>query len=104
MAFHITHRYGDMERPESLAAFVELLSELDQDLEDTEHASVSVSHESEWCISVSRGGYVIFEHLENGGERHMRGVSDGKIIDLWTLLAEGEIARIEQEPWLAGYG
>jgi len=67
MAFHITHRYGDMESSESVSILAELLRELDDDLEDTEHDSVSVSHESEWSMSVWRGGYVVFEHLENGG-------------------------------------
>jgi hypothetical protein len=103
MAFHITHRYGSMDSPRSAAAFAALLRELDERPEDTEHTSVSVTHESEWCISASRGGYVTFEHLENGGERHMHGVSEAKIIELWTRLAEGDIATIEQEPWKPGY-
>jgi hypothetical protein len=38
-----------------------------------------------------------FEHLENDGERHMRGVTEPKILELWSLLAEGNIAKIEQE-------
>ena len=103
MAFHITHRYGSMDGPQSVSAFPALLHELDDRPEDTEHGSVAVSHESEWCISVSRGGYVIFEHLEDGGERHMRDVPEAKIIELWTRLSEGDITTIEQEPWIPGY-
>jgi hypothetical protein len=103
MAFTITHRYGAMERNPPLSIFSTLLRELDERPEDTEHPSVSVSHESEWCMSASRGGYVIFEHLESGGPRHMREVSDMKIIELWTRLACGDTAGIESEPWALGY-
>jgi hypothetical protein len=48
--------------------------------EDSEHSSLSVTHESEWCMSVSFGGYVFLEHLEDGGERHMRNVSDAQVL------------------------
>jgi len=103
MAFNITHRYGSMDSQQSLSVFPTLLRELDDCPEDIEHGSVAVSHESEWCISVSRAGYVIFEHLEDGGERHMRNVPEAKIIELWTRLSEGDIETIEREPWILGY-
>lgn len=92
-----------MESDPPLSALPSLLRELDERPEDTEHGSVAVSHESEWCISVSRGGYVVFEHLEDGGERHMRDVPATRIIDLWSRLARGDIASIESEPWSPGY-
>ena len=92
-----------MDSDPPLSSLPSLLRELDDRREDTEHGSVAVSHESEWCMSVSRGGYVIFEHLEDGGERHMRDVPDVKIIDLWSRLARGDIASIEAEPWRSGY-
>jgi putative hemolysin len=86
-----------------LSSLPALLRELDDRPEDTEHGSVAVSHESEWCMAVSRGGYVIFEHLERGGERHMRAVPDAKIIELWSRLAQGDIGSIESEAWVPGY-
>jgi len=87
-----------------LSSLPSLLKELDDRAEDTEHGSVAVTHESEWCMSVYRGGYVVFEHLENGGERHMRAVPDARIIELWSRLAQGDIASLEAEPWNPGYG
>jgi hypothetical protein len=103
MAFRITHRYGAMESDPPLSSLPGLLRELDDRPEDTEHGDVAVSHESEWCMSVSRGGYVVFKHLEDGDARHMCDVPAEKIIDLWSRLARGDIPSIESEPWRPGY-
>ena len=104
MAASILHRYGDGSFVRSPSDFTALLRELDEHPEDVEHGEVSVAHEeSGWCISVHTGGYVVFEHLGDGGERHMRGVSEAKILELWTLLAAGDIATVEQECWKPGY-
>ncbi|BFO57017.1 hypothetical protein AVXHC19_38200 [Acidovorax sacchari] len=103
MAFHLTHRYGSMSTGDEASDLSGLLGELDERPEDTEHGSVSVTHESEWCISASRGGYVVFENLESGGERHMDGVPATKVLELWRALARGDIAILESEPWKSGY-
>ena len=105
MAFHITHRCGAMDSNPPISSLPGLLRELEDCPEDSEHASVALTHESEWCIAVMRGGYVIIEHLESdaGGERHMRDVPAAKILDLWLQLAKGDIAVIESEPWESGY-
>jgi hypothetical protein len=103
MAFHIIHRLGNMDEPVGTPDFRKLLLELEEDPEDVEHASVAVTHESEWSLSAFRGGYVVFEHLENGSERHMRGISDDQIIQLWKSLAMGDIQAVEQASWAPGY-
>lgn len=103
MGYHITHRYGAMTSNPGVASFPELLAELRERAEDTEHGSVAVTHESEWCISVSLSGCVVLENLEQGEPRHMSGLSEQKILTLLALLAEGDIARLEQEAWLPGY-
>jgi hypothetical protein len=33
----------------------------------------------------------------------MNGVERGRILRLWTVLADGDLATIEAEPWLPGY-
>lgn len=102
MSFHVTHRDGSMESmPQS--AFPDLLAELDGDPADEEHASVSVSHESEWSLGAYPGGYLVFENLEDGEPRHMTGVSAEKIVSLWCLLADGNLPALEKEPWQPGY-
>jgi hypothetical protein len=103
MSFIITHRYGDQERSTSAEVLPALLRELDDRKEDTEHGSVAVTHESEWCMEVFRGGHVTFAHLEEGGASHMRDVSEVRILELWRRLAEGDVASVQKEPWKPGY-
>ncbi|QSI33161.1 hypothetical protein GNX71_27765 [Variovorax sp. RKNM96] len=105
MAFNLTHRYGSVEPGGPNSDFPALLRELEDRPEDTEHGSVAVTHESEWSLAVSRGGYITFENLEaeGGGERHMDELTVSKIHELFRHLAEGNLAAIEQEPWLPGY-
>lgn len=102
MAFHVTHRLGDDELDPPVSSFPAILRELDESV-DTEHGDVSLTHESEWCLSVSRDRTVTFENLDDGEPRHMRGVPDSKIIELWVLLSRGDLASIEREPWKPGY-
>ncbi len=102
MSFHVTHRTGAME-PAAVSSFPSILSELETDRSDSEHGSVSVTHDSEWCLSVQKDGYVVFENIEEGEPRHMRGVSREKVLSLWQLLAEGHLDAIESEPWHRGY-
>ncbi len=103
MSFTITHRYGSMDRDPPLTELPRLLQELRERPEDTEHSSVAVTHESEWSMSVSRGGYVVLENLESGGERHMLNVQEHEILRMWQLLAAGNVAQLESLPWQPGY-
>lgn len=103
MSFTTTHRYGAMDRDPPMEQLPTLLAELDERPEDTEHGSVALTHESEWSMSVARGGYVILEHLENGGERHMHAVAANDIIRMWHLLAGGRIEDLLAMAWSPGY-
>jgi len=71
--------------------------------EDIEHGSVGVTGDGEWDPSVNLGGRVIWENLEGNSPRHMDGVSDEKVVELWNLLADGNLEPIEQEPWIPEY-
>lgn len=86
--------------------FGELLAELDEDPSDREHASVSVTHENDWCIGVYRHGLVIFEHLEDPAiePRHMSDQDEEAILKLLIALSIGDLDSLESSPWRAGYG
>ncbi|QHF45947.1 hypothetical protein PspS35_19935 [Pseudomonas sp. S35] len=104
MGYHVTHRYGAMSSAPGIHTFPALLGELKTRAHDEEHGQVSVTNDAEWCIAVNLSGIVTFENLESGDPRHMKQVPGGKILELWGLLVQGDVATIEQEPWVAGYG
>jgi len=81
----------------------EVLTELDSG-DDDEHPDVSLTHESEWTLSAFPDGLVIWENAEEDVARHMHHVSRSKVLELWTMLSEGNIDAIESEPWIQGYG
>ena len=104
MSFFVHHRYGGSERDPPVSSFPALLDELEDRLEDEEHISVSVIHESEWGLGILRGGYVAFENVESDGEpRHMEGLSRARLLHLMELISKGDLESLEREPWLPGY-
>ncbi len=67
--------------------------------------SVAVIHEDTgWCMSAHRDRSLIFEHLGDGGERHMIPVKKNRVIELWKRLIAGDISGLLAEPWIMGYG
>ena len=70
---------------------------------DEEHGNVSLTHETEWCMSVSKSWTVYFENLELNEPCHMRSVSREKILEMMQRLAKGEIESLRSENWLPGY-
>jgi hypothetical protein len=71
---------------------------------DREHGDVSVIHDDTgWSMSAHRDGRLVFEHLENGGERHMMSVPKERVLELWKRLIAGDIAGLLTEKWRSGY-
>jgi hypothetical protein len=100
--FSIFHRYGTWDENPPLDALSDLYDELQA--VDPEHVDVSVVHDdSGWSMSAYQSGRLVFEHLEQGGECHMIPVSKDRVLELWRLLAAGDIDTIRKEPWRPGY-
>lgn len=102
MAYHTHNRWGHCESDITEAQMKKLLAQLD--IEDEEHHSVSLTHESEWCLGAYPGGLVVWENLEQGEPRHIKSVSREHVLKLWLQLAQGNLVALEQEPWRPGYG
>lgn len=104
MAFSATNRWGACAADPSVDHLRELLQSLD--IEDDEHPDVSLKHETEWCLSAFPSGKLVWENVEDEVDRprHMVHVSRERVLDLWLKLARGDLAAIEAEPWLPGYG
>jgi hypothetical protein len=79
----------------------DVLAELNAD--DIEHPSVSLTHESAWCLGAYQGGLLVWENLDAGEPRHMNNISREQVLSLWLKLADGRLDEIEAEPWLPGY-
>jgi hypothetical protein len=101
LVFHVTTRWGADESAATVARMREVLAQLD--VEDAEHQSVSLTHESEWCLGAYPGGLLVWENLESGEPRHMNGISRERVLELWLKLSEGRVAEIDAEPWSPGY-
>lgn len=103
--YTVRHWWGKQETQLPPKRFAEIISEL-KDADD-EHPDVSLTHESEWTLSYGRTGVLGFENVETGKkgeERHMKGVSPERVIELWKRLAKGDLEWLEKQPWQAGYG
>jgi hypothetical protein len=103
MSYWVNHLMGEssLDTPlESLAAVYDELSN-----SDVENTDVSLTHESEWCLSAFSSGLLVWENVAGEGEpKHMKGVAKEKVIELWKSLSAGSISDIDQEEWLSGYG
>lgn len=99
--YTLTHWWGKEENNVSVERFKEFIAELD--LADAEHASVALRLESEWVISISRGGNTIFENVEGGEPRHMNNVAVDLVLELWRHLAAGDLDWLERQAWKPGY-
>src|SRR5437667_2329916 len=66
--------------------------------------NVAVIHQDTgWCMSAHRDGRLVFEHLGEGGERHMLPVPKERVLELWKRLIQGDIDGLLSEPWKLGY-
>ena len=62
---------------------------------EKEHGDVAViSDDTGWILSAHRDGRLVFEHLANGGERHMYPISKEQVLLFWQRLIEGDIGSL----------
>ena len=103
MSYFAYDRMGSTVVAPDEASMSELLASLATP--DPEHPDVSLTHESEWCLSVFGSGLVVLENVETGeGPWHTRLHSPMDALELWRLLSSGHIAAIRSHPWVPGYG
>ena len=100
--FSVIHSDGSGEENPTLDSLSALYDELQS--ADREHGDVAVVHEDTgWSLSAHRDGRLVFEHLGQGGERHMFPVSKERVLELWRRLIDGDIDGLIKEPWRPGY-
>ena len=106
MAFHTRGRWGAGASNPPLERCRVLLQELDSDSDDLEHPDVCLAHDSGWALSAFPSGLLVWENVEDEDQppRHMTGVSRARVLALWLRLAKGDVAAVDAEAWLPGYG
>ncbi len=103
MAYWVNHLMGKSSVDYSLDLLGSLYDELSD--ADSENTDVSLTHESEWCLSAFSSGLVIWENVAGEGEpKHMSNLARENVIKLWKLLSTGNISDVDQEQWQPGYG
>jgi hypothetical protein len=102
LSYLVTRWWGEECEDLSPQEFADVIGELEQ--ADREHGDVSLKHESEWCLTYTRSGTMVFENVEDGRNPiHMKRVSAVDAARLWKLLAEGHLDAILLEEWLPGH-
>jgi hypothetical protein len=101
MSYHVTHCTGEMVANFPTDRFGELLDELSG--ADSEHPDISVSHESEWSLSVYKSGFVVLENLEEGEPVHMGPLDRTESVALMVAIADGKLDDVQAEQWQPGY-
>ena len=103
MSYWVNHLMGNSDVAYPIESLTDLYAELSN--ADKEHTDVSLTHETEWCLSAFSSGLLVWENVAGDGEpKHMHNVPKEKVIHLWSLLAQGSVSEINNENWLAGYG
>ncbi len=101
MSYHVTHSAGEMQADFPMERFGNLLDELSR--ADSEHPDVSVTHESEWALTVLWSGFVVLENLEHGDPVHAGPLDRPECLALMKAVAEGRIAEVRSGQWRPGY-
>jgi len=103
MTFILTDLMGDDSTSDDPRDIDALLTQLDA--ADQEHTDVAVRTADGWCISAYRSGNVVFGNVEARppASRHIKRLPRDEVARLMRLLAAGDLAALELEPWEAGY-
>jgi hypothetical protein len=81
MAYSLYYRWGECQRQPTFAQMRMALAQLDAN--DSEHVSVSLKHESEWCLGAYPDGVLVWEKVDTDGvPRHMNSVARQRVFEL----------------------
>ncbi len=100
-SYFVESRWGGVEAEPPRSRMKKILEALSD--ADAEHQDPSLGHESGWTLSVTARGEVVWANEEQRfAPRHLLAVSPEEMLRLWCDLAQGELERLEREPWRYG--
>jgi hypothetical protein len=101
MSYFVMHWTGASDSDLPIERFGELLDELEH--ADDEHPDISVTHESEWSLSVYKSGFVVFGNLEDDNPVHAGPLDRATTLRLMVAVADGRIGEVQAASWNPGY-
>lgn len=104
MTYYVEDRFKNKIFNTTFAQMEQLVASLGWD-GDQHHPEVTLCHMSGWCIAVYPSGVAILTLRGSKNEPwHMRCNSYEHVLELWTLLAAGQLDELGASGWLPGYG
>jgi hypothetical protein len=100
MRYYVCNGMGESEDMPSERTLREFLDELDPD--DEEHGAVWVSDEFENSLEFSGDGTLTLSNPSAPADRHLAGVPEERVLELWGLLIAGRLDELEKLPWAPG--
>ncbi|MFA5257422.1 MAG: hypothetical protein WC360_04670 [Opitutales bacterium] len=86
----------------SLVRMREVVASVREDSDDAEHPDAWLTHGlSGWTLTFSSTGVMTLENADRDDlpSRFMRGVSPIRALELWQLLAGGNVKAVLAQPW-----
>jgi hypothetical protein len=103
--YHTTDMDGISELNPDVARMQALIAQLDlPEIEEADHPDLSLVHDpSGWSLTLYPSGVVTYENLEDDDDcpSFMTGITRAKALELWNLLAQGDINSLSTLPWLS---
>lgn len=99
MPCYVANALGDSEEEPSHARMLEFLESIDP--LDLEHGAAWLTDNTENSLEFNGDGTLVFSR-QDGVPRHIAGVSKQRALELWVLLARGDLDDLEKQPWQPG--
>jgi hypothetical protein len=99
MACVVANPFGDFVESPTLADMQRFVDGID--VNDVEHGAAWISDDAGNSLELNGDGTLVFER-EEVPARHLPRVSKDRVLELWSLLAQGFVEDLEREPWQPG--
>lgn len=99
MSYFVANAWGDSVHSPTSDEMQRFLDGIDP--ADEEHGAAWITDDLGNTLELNGDGTLVFDR-DDFAPRHMPGVSSGRALVLWSLLARGLVDELEREPWQAG--
>jgi len=104
MTYHTTDAFGITELNPPLMRMREVIASVREDAADVEHPNAWLTHgQSGWTLTYSAAGVMTLENSDSDEmpSRCIRRMTPVRALELWQLLASGDVRAVLGQPWNA---